>query len=115
MELISTTEELLNNSALRAELFRGSPGPIKLEHLDDCAEWWGGPERKGRKTNDRAWKVTAEEVKERNYNLDIKNPHTEEQDHGDPEQLLAELNQAETEVAEIRAELMKILSEALLR
>ena len=89
--------------------------PIKLEHLDDCAEWWGGPERKSRKTNDRAWKVTAEEVKERNYNFDIKNPHTEEQDHGDPEQLLAELNQAEAEVAKLRAELKKILSEALLR
>jgi type I restriction enzyme M protein len=89
--------------------------PIKLEHLDDCAEWWGGAQRKGRKENERAWKVSAEEIRQRGYNLDIKNPHTEEQDHGDPEQLLAELNQSEAEVAELRAELKKILSEALLR
>ena len=75
----------------------------------------GRARTQGPKENDRAWKVSAEEIKERNYNLDIKNPHTEEQDHGDPEQLLAELNQAESEVAEIRAELKKILSEALLR
>jgi len=89
--------------------------PIKLEHLDDCAKWWGGAERKGRKQTDRAWKVSAGEIKERGYNLDIKNPHTEAENHGDPEQLLAELNQAEAEVAEIRDELKKILSEALLR
>ena len=74
-----------------------------------------GLERKGRKQTERAWKVSAEEIRERGYNLEIKTTHNEEQDHGDPEQLLAELNQAEAEVAEIRAELKKILSEALLR
>lgn len=89
--------------------------PIKLEHLDDCVKWWGGPERKGRKQGERAWKVSAEEIRERGYNLDIKNPHIEDEDHGDPEQLLAELNRAEAEVADIREELKKILSEALLR
>src|SRR5690606_5493251 len=52
--------------------------PICLEHLTDCIAWWGGPERKGRKEGDRAWKVTADEVKVRHYNLDIKNPHTVE-------------------------------------
>ena len=36
-----------------------------------------------------AWKVTADEVKARNYNLDIKNPHTVANNHGDPEELLA--------------------------
>ena len=35
--------------------------------------------------------VTAEEVKARGYNLDIKNPHTVADDHGDPETLLADL------------------------
>ncbi|MGY6630087.1 MAG: N-6 DNA methylase [Wenzhouxiangella sp.] len=89
--------------------------PIRIEHLDDCAEWWGGAERKGRKESERAWKVSAEEIRERGYNLDIKNPHTEEQDHGDPEELLAELNRAEAEVVEIREELKRILGEALLR
>jgi len=89
--------------------------PIRLEHLDDCVEWWGGPERKDRKETERAWKVTAEEVKERGYNLDIKNPHKVEEDLGDPETLMEELTNAEAEVTALREQLKAILSEALVR
>jgi len=89
--------------------------PIRLEHLADCAAWWGGAKRKGRQEGPRAWKVTAEEVKARGYNLDIKNPHAEEADHGDPEHLLAELTAAEAEVANLRDQLKAMLSEALSR
>src|SRR5437899_3293471 len=39
--------------------------PIRVEHLAPCADWWGGPKRKGRKETEVAWKVTAEEVKSR--------------------------------------------------
>ena len=88
--------------------------PIRVEHLDACAEWWGGPEREGREEGDRAWKVSADEVKARGYNLDIKNPHAQEEHHGDPETLLEELNSAEAEVASVRDELKRILTEALL-
>lgn len=89
--------------------------PIRLEHLADCTAWWGGPRRKGRKETDRAWKVSAEEVKARGYNLDIKNPHAVAEDHGDPETLLKDLTAAETEVATIRDQVKAILSEALAR
>lgn len=89
--------------------------PIKVEHLDDCADWWGGPERKGRKEGERAWKVSAKEVKERGYNLDIRNPHNVEEDLGDPETLLEELNAAEAKVVEVRDKLKAILSEVLTR
>lgn len=89
--------------------------PIRLEHLDDCAAWWGGAERKGREETERAWKVSAEEVNARGYNLDIKNPYTVEEDHGDPEQLLKDLTNAEAEVTAIRDQLKSILSEALTR
>ena len=65
--------------------------PIRLEHLQGCIDWWGGAKRKGREETPQAWKVTAEEVKARGYNLDIKNPHTVADDHGDPETLLADL------------------------
>src|SRR5271165_6713768 len=61
--------------------------PIRVEHLKPCADWWGGAKRKGRVENDVAWKVTTDEVKARNYNLDFKNPHTVANDHGDPEVL----------------------------
>ncbi len=89
--------------------------PIRVEHLDDCVAWWGGEKRRGRKEGERAWKVSAKEVKERGYNLDIKNPHTVEEDHGDPEALLKELNKSEAEVAALRDELKAILTEALVR
>jgi len=89
--------------------------PIRLEHLQPCIDWWGGAERKGRKETDRAWKVTADEVKARGYNLDIKNPRTEEDDHGDPEELLAELTAAEGETARLRDQLKTILAETLTR
>ena len=59
--------------------------PIRLEHFQGCIDWWGGKERKGREETPRAWRVTAEEVKARGYNLDIKNPHAVADDHGDPE------------------------------
>jgi len=89
--------------------------PIRIEHLEPCVEWWGGAKRRGRKESEVAWKVTAEEVKERGYNLDFKNPHTVDEDHGDPEELLAELDAAEREAAVLRDQLKAILEEALLR
>ena len=89
--------------------------PIRLEHLQGCIEWWGGAERKGRKETERAWRVTAVEVKARGYNLDIKNPHTAEDDHGDPEELLAMLTATESKMAALRDQLKAVLGEALLR
>jgi len=89
--------------------------PIRLKHLADCAAWWGGLRREGRVQSDRAWMVSAEEVKARGFNLDIKNPHKVAEDHGDPEMLLEDLTNAEAEVAAIRERLKAILSEALSR
>ncbi len=89
--------------------------PIRVEHLNDCADWWGGTERTGREDGERAWRVSADDIKARGYNLDIKNPHTEEEDLGDPEVLLERLDFAEAEVASVRDQLKRILAEALLR
>jgi type I restriction enzyme M protein len=57
--------------------------------------------------------VTADEVKARGYNLDIKNPHIVADDHGDPEELLEALNAVEAETTNLRNQLKAILSEAL--
>ena len=65
-------------------------------------DWWCGAKRKGRKENDLAWKVTAEEVKVRGYNLDFKNPHTVDDAHGDPAELLAKLNEADAQAISLR-------------
>jgi type I restriction enzyme M protein len=84
--------------------------PIRFEHLKHCIEWW-----EKREENEVAWKVTIEEIKARNYNLDFKNPHTVEEDHGDPAELLSKLEQSEAETAKLRDKLKAILEEALLR
>jgi type I restriction enzyme M protein len=89
--------------------------PIRQEHFAGCVEWWGGADRTGRVETEQAWKVTADEVKARGYNLDIKNPHAVADSHGDPVQLLAELEAAEAETARLREKLKAMLSEALLR
>ncbi len=89
--------------------------PIRVEYLKPCADWWGGVKRKGRKENDFAWRVTIDQVKERGYNLDFKNPHTVADEHGDPEELLAKLNEAEQQTASLRDKLKAILAEALTR
>jgi type I restriction enzyme M protein len=89
--------------------------PIRFEHLQGCIDWWGGPKRQGREETPLAWRVTSDEVKGRGYNLDIKNPHTVADDHGDPEELLVTLNAAEAETASLRDQLKAILAEALAR
>jgi len=84
--------------------------PIRFEHFKPCIDWWDK-----REENDVAWKVTIDDIKTRGYNLDIKNPHTVEEDHGDPAELLAKLNESEAATAKLRDKLKVILSEALLR
>src|SRR3990172_2063388 len=84
--------------------------PIRFEHLKPCVDWW-----EKREENEVAWKVTIDEIKARNYNLDFKNPHVVDEDHGDPAELLAKLEQSEAETARLRDRLKAILKEALLR
>lgn len=89
--------------------------PVRLEHFQPCMDWWGGADREGRVEGPQAWKVSIEDIKARGYNLDIKNPHSETEDHGDPEELLRELDAVEAEAANLRDQLKAILAEALAR
>jgi len=50
--------------------------PINIKEFDLERAWW-----KNRVENQYAWKVNAEEIKARNYNLDFKNPNTVEEAH----------------------------------
>jgi type I restriction enzyme M protein len=49
------------------------------------------------------------------FNLDRKNAHTVAEDHGDPEELLQKLDEAEKQAGVLRDKLKAILEEALLR
>ncbi|WNV06570.1 class I SAM-dependent DNA methyltransferase [Candidatus Methylospira mobilis] len=89
--------------------------PIRIEHFKSCIDWWGGAARQDRQETEQAWKVGIDDIKARNYNLDYKNPHVVADDHGDPQELLAKLEQDEQETAELRDRLKAILADALLR
>jgi type I restriction enzyme M protein len=89
--------------------------PIKVEHFKPCVDWWGGAERNARIETELTWLVTADDMKARGYNLDFKNPHTVTDDHGDPEELLLKLDEAEKQASSVRDQLKAILEEALLR
>jgi len=89
--------------------------PILIEHLKPCVDWWGGIKREGRKENELAWLVTSEQVKSRSFDLDFKNPHAVEDDHGDPRELLAKFDESERQTAALQDQLKTILAEALLR
>lgn len=64
--------------------------PLTIEEFDLEKDWWGGHSRKGRKTTENAWKVSAKDLAARNYNLDCKNPHEVAVEHGDPDELMVE-------------------------
>jgi len=89
--------------------------PIRLEHLQLCIDWWGGAGRKNREETAHAWKVGIADIKSRGYNLDLKNPHTVADHHGDPTGWLAKLDESERDVAGLRDQLKSVLAEALLR
>ncbi|MGE4493130.1 MAG: SAM-dependent DNA methyltransferase, partial [Syntrophotalea sp.] len=86
-----------------------------IEEFAPEKSWWGDKKREGREENERAWKVSVEQIKAGGYNLDIKNPNTVEDDHGDPEELLAEYKTLLASVADTREKLKRELMEALER
>ncbi|MDP4270229.1 MAG: class I SAM-dependent DNA methyltransferase [Bacteroidota bacterium] len=91
--------------------------PMRFEEFATEIAWWGS-EADGfaaRVENEQAWKVSAEDIKARNYNLDIKNPHVGEQFNHDPEKLLAQYQKQQERITDLRNQLKTILSEALNR
>lgn len=50
--------------------------PINIKEFDLEKAWWNN-----REENQYAWNVSTEELKKRNYNFDIKNPNSTEQQH----------------------------------
>ena len=49
--------------------------PIRLEEFDPIKDWWNN-----REESELAWKVNIDTLIERNFDLDIKNPHKEEEE-----------------------------------
>ena len=88
---------------------------MKIEEFDVEAAWWGKEKDgfKQRVETEQAWKVSLDEIKARNYNLDCKNPHVGEQEIHDPDVLLAQYNAMQNDISALRGQLKGILAEAL--
>lgn len=89
--------------------------PMRFEEFETEINWWGS-EADGfaaRVQSEQAWKVPVADIINRNYNLDIKNPHVGEQISHDPDELLANYREIMAEAAGIRERLKKELMAAL--
>jgi len=84
--------------------------PMRIEEFAPEKAWW-----QNREESEQAWKVPVEQIRANGYNLDIKNPNKVEDDHGDPEELLAECKTLLLEVAQTREKLKRELMDALER
>jgi type I restriction enzyme M protein len=91
--------------------------PMRIEEFAVEEAWWGN-EADGfaaRVENEFAWKVSLDEIKARNWNLDCKNPHVGEQISHDPDELLRNYAALQGEIGELRDQLKSVLAEALER
>jgi len=89
--------------------------PIHIKEFDAEKAWWG-VETDGfaaRVENERAWKVSIEQIKAANYNLDQKNPHAAEAVSHDPDALLRNYARLQGEAQALRDQLKCILAESL--
>src|ERR1043165_1298610 len=82
--------------------------PISIGEFQSERTWWAN-----RVQNERAWRVHYAEIASNNFNLDIKNRHALEEDHGDFDELLARHEELIRGVADIKAKLKNELQKAL--
>ncbi len=90
--------------------------PMKFEEFQTEIDWWGD-EADGfaaRVETEQAWKVSIDDIIERNFNLDIKNPHVGEVITHDPEELLTDYASQQADIQVLRDQLKTILNDALL-
>ncbi|MBE0468930.1 MAG: SAM-dependent DNA methyltransferase [Methyloprofundus sp.] len=89
--------------------------PMRFAEFQTEIDWWGS-EHDGfasRVETTQAWQVSIAEIKARNYNLDIKNPHIVATEIHDPEELLARYAEQQQQIQAIRDQLKDILAVAL--
>lgn len=84
--------------------------PMRIEEFGPEKAWWDN-----RVGNEFAWKVGIEEIRGRNFNLDIPNPNAEEAGYEDPDKLLAMYEKERAAAKAVRDRLKQALAEALER
>ena len=74
--------------------------PIRFEEFEPEQEWWDN-----RVENEFAWKVSVEQIKANNYNLDIKNLHRVDAAYADFDAMLEEHQKLMAELSDVRSKL----------
>ena len=89
--------------------------PMRFEEFAPEQEWWGDEADgfRARKVTEQAWKISAEKVAARGYNLDMDNPHKAEEISHDPDELLAIYAKQQEVIQSLRGQLRGILADAL--
>jgi type I restriction enzyme M protein len=84
--------------------------PMLLEHVQPIVDWWGGEGRDNRESSDLAWHVPIQVIRDRNYDLDVKNPSGVNIDQLDVEEMMEKYESAKNEREEILKKLTIELS-----
>lgn len=89
--------------------------PMQFEEFAPEQAWWGDEANgfRSRKETKQAWKISAEEVANRGYDLDMKNPHQAEEVSHDPDELLDTYAKQQEKIQSLRSQLKDILADAL--
>jgi type I restriction enzyme M protein len=82
--------------------------PILIKEFDPERAWWDN-----RVENEQAWRVSLDEIKAGNYNLDLKNPYRSDTGPGDFDHLLPEYERLLAQIATTRAALKTELHRAI--
>lgn len=88
--------------------------PMRTEEFEEASEWWGAEGRTGRVGTDRAWSVSAADVKTASYNLDLRNPFRgHDFAHRSPEDLVQELIDTERGISALLEQLQQTVARGL--
>ena len=82
--------------------------PINIKEFDAEKAWWNN-----REENKYAWKVSIEEIREKGYNLDIKNPYQQVNELESPAELLEKYRATQSNISSLQDKIINVLNEAL--
>ena len=82
--------------------------PIRIEEFEPEKAWWTK-----RVENERAWRVSFDDIAGNNFNLDIRNPHSPDETEEDFEELLTTHQRVMSDLSRIRNSLKLELAQAL--
>lgn len=85
--------------------------PINIKEFDLEKAWWNN--RDDEQYSKHAWKVPVQDIIDKGFNLDIKNPYQEADNLGTPEELQQQFEASQQKISSLQDQIIKVLTEAL--